>query len=818
MSLIYGLELLNLLHTPVVEGEDSSPSFPVEEGEGDFSFVRALTISMTGHRDIPEEEGGHSILPQGGTTARTVSTAKTLAEEDERGKEKILETGRGEKGPGTGDPEKKIGTLPASMKVSFPWQGRPDLSSGEDWPSGKGFPFNGLLPSSSFECEEMVSDSFVSKEGEEKENTSESVTVEGEETFKCIPPLDPHGSSLETDSLPKIIGERAVPSERPKPERSGGLDGEELPSPSTIPSKVESETVGEGKASSFLDFEPVKEPTIKTPFALYAQSRPMEGKGPFPHGVHTPLDRVLNEPGSSEGFLHNIKVSPLEDGGDISVSDKAISPARPFMAQSRAEDALNPKEGGKPLANQPLAQGLASPAFFGPDRFVGWATPAEGSDEIFPPTQNAEKDKASTADPLLQPVVLGNRPPETPPKPTVHIWKVEDSSSVAVKEMDEGGFVGEADLGASDMKEKELNESSTAKAAESRQEENIGLKAPLSAAVEKKVVTEEGASAYSHSPFPVSPEEEKNGENKPIVSNPEASGEEGSIERWELFQAEGGDRLFFRKDESDKGEGRMTFRPATTPEGKDERRVLANGLIDEPEKKTDRVKKEGGESPSEILSPAEKKPALSFEPPGVQGANRSLDRGKETPVQGLAFLESKEASDPQGQRPYPKEESLMPPSPETLPHPPEGKGPLRTQESGFPYLLTIQRSLEKIIKQDRPWTIRQSDSSSLEIVLEPEGLGKVDVELNLIQDRLQGQILVQDAAGKEMIEKNLPLLLNELAREGLQIGEFMVSLKNRGRQDWPQEGTSGESDPSRPVAEPILTHPLPSDHRVDIVV
>lgn len=87
-----------------------------------------------------------------------------------------------------------------------------------------------------------------------------------------------------------------------------------------------------------------------------------------------------------------------------------------------------------------------------------------------------------------------------------------------------------------------------------------------------------------------------------------------------------------------------------------------------------------------------------------------------------------------------------------------------------------------VLPQEQIFTIKRHGPSSLEVFLEPEGLGKLNIELKMTDHHLHAQIMVNDSIGKELIENNLPQLLSELGKEGLQIGEFSVSLKNQGRE------------------------------------
>jgi len=86
---------------------------------------------------------------------------------------------------------------------------------------------------------------------------------------------------------------------------------------------------------------------------------------------------------------------------------------------------------------------------------------------------------------------------------------------------------------------------------------------------------------------------------------------------------------------------------------------------------------------------------------------------------------------------------------------------------------------------EQPFIIKKYSPSSLEVTLQPEGLGKVNIELKMSDHHLNAQILVHDNQGKELLEKTLPQLLSDLNKGGFQIGEFNVSLRNQGRDQNP---------------------------------
>jgi flagellar hook-length control protein FliK len=131
---------------------------------------------------------------------------------------------------------------------------------------------------------------------------------------------------------------------------------------------------------------------------------------------------------------------------------------------------------------------------------------------------------------------------------------------------------------------------------------------------------------------------------------------------------------------------------------------------------------------------------------------------------------------------------------------------------------TSRQSSESGFHKDLDIMVKHQSPTSLEVSLEPEGLGKLDLELNISQDRLHGQFLVQDNAGKDFLERNLPKLLTDLASEGLQIGGFTISLKNqtRGQITVPVRSEFDETDVVPAGSETIV--PIQGNHLIHIII
>jgi flagellar hook-length control protein FliK len=143
----------------------------------------------------------------------------------------------------------------------------------------------------------------------------------------------------------------------------------------------------------------------------------------------------------------------------------------------------------------------------------------------------------------------------------------------------------------------------------------------------------------------------------------------------------------------------------------------------------------------------------------------------------------------------------------------------RTGEHKMSQTASTRESGETGISTQQSFTIKNHSPSSMALELEPEGLGKLDIELKVTHDQIQGHILVHDAKGKDLIEHNLPHLLSEMAGEGLQIGQFTVSLKNQGREQYQAAFSRSEArSESRPEESGIVPPVSLDNNLIHIII
>lgn len=101
------------------------------------------------------------------------------------------------------------------------------------------------------------------------------------------------------------------------------------------------------------------------------------------------------------------------------------------------------------------------------------------------------------------------------------------------------------------------------------------------------------------------------------------------------------------------------------------------------------------------------------------------------------------------------------------------------------------------------------DGNRLTVTLEPDGLGKMDINLSLDKGALHAQLQVSDEAAKNLLEGNISQILDTLTREGLNVAGFSVSLRDRGgERNMAEEAYTGriyEGQEKRHSAERALS-------------
>ncbi|MHB1011851.1 MAG: flagellar hook-length control protein FliK, partial [Desulfobacteria bacterium] len=108
--------------------------------------------------------------------------------------------------------------------------------------------------------------------------------------------------------------------------------------------------------------------------------------------------------------------------------------------------------------------------------------------------------------------------------------------------------------------------------------------------------------------------------------------------------------------------------------------------------------------------------------------------------------------------------------------------------------------------EENAFVITRKSDTSVEVTLAPPGVGKLEIEVVLEKGVVNARITAADSAGREAIARSLPQIVEALARDGMNVGGFTVSLKER--RDRPEDAPG--RGPSRVPDARLLSAVAPS--------
>ncbi|KAF0121064.1 MAG: Uncharacterized protein FD151_1403 [bacterium] len=121
------------------------------------------------------------------------------------------------------------------------------------------------------------------------------------------------------------------------------------------------------------------------------------------------------------------------------------------------------------------------------------------------------------------------------------------------------------------------------------------------------------------------------------------------------------------------------------------------------------------------------------------------------------------------------------------------------------FVQPIKESPESIYIPGNAFIITRKDDASIDVFLGTKSLGKLHIELTLDKGMINAHINVSDTIGKELIVNNLHNILNTLNNEGLNVGSFSVSLKDKRNE---AEDNVGEDDSEAPHSRKEIQLPI----------
>lgn len=108
--------------------------------------------------------------------------------------------------------------------------------------------------------------------------------------------------------------------------------------------------------------------------------------------------------------------------------------------------------------------------------------------------------------------------------------------------------------------------------------------------------------------------------------------------------------------------------------------------------------------------------------------------------------------------------------------------------------------------------VTKKNDTSIEVSIEPDGIGKLDIRLNSDRGVIHARIDASESVGRELIDRNLDSIINTLAGDGINIGSFSINL--RGGQKESEDMGNGP----RYVRETAEEAGLPDFHAGDSLI
>jgi flagellar hook-length control protein FliK len=105
-------------------------------------------------------------------------------------------------------------------------------------------------------------------------------------------------------------------------------------------------------------------------------------------------------------------------------------------------------------------------------------------------------------------------------------------------------------------------------------------------------------------------------------------------------------------------------------------------------------------------------------------------------------------------------------------------------------LQRMSELLKNEIVKNTGIVLKTNNQGEIRLILKPETLGKVKINLNLNNNRIEGKILVENNIVREMVENSLQGLNHALMDEGFDAVSLHVSV-NDGKQETKEENTAG---------------------------
>lgn len=129
------------------------------------------------------------------------------------------------------------------------------------------------------------------------------------------------------------------------------------------------------------------------------------------------------------------------------------------------------------------------------------------------------------------------------------------------------------------------------------------------------------------------------------------------------------------------------------------------------------------------------------------------------------------------------------------------------EQQGLEMKASIERlNLSREIGETKDIHLISKGKDSLEVRVEPEGIGRIDIKLMLDNDSVNAKIVTFDSRSKEAIEGNILNIIDSLIKEGLNVSGFSVSLRQRKDESYCFKEDGDKVDPLHNKKDFIKKH------------
>ena len=146
-----------------------------------------------------------------------------------------------------------------------------------------------------------------------------------------------------------------------------------------------------------------------------------------------------------------------------------------------------------------------------------------------------------------------------------------------------------------------------------------------------------------------------------------------------------------------------------------------------------------------------------------------------------------------------------------------GESKTLTTTTGSALMKQLEESINNKIVKQSGIILKNDNSGEIKLILKPEALGKVRIRLSLNDNRIAGQIVVENAAVKEIFEQNLQNLERAFKENGFDTAALNVSVGGDGAGSGDRKKNGDIAKQIEMINEIIPTMITESDNLIDLI-